>query len=157
MIELLLSFFTYAGPVVATVSFIWAATHTISREVDGRKTLTPAGRVAVGLAIGGLVITLASSYLQNAVDRKRATASAEAETKRVEAEKQHLKVLALSGQPLTRLSLTWRFEGVSASMGAAMKAGREEADDAYREGVYGSHDQSRRSTSCTATTCCLLS
>jgi len=45
-------------------------------------------------------------------------------------------VLALSGQPLTRLSLTWRFEGVSPSMRAAMIAGREEADDAYREGVY---------------------
>ena len=136
MIESLLSFFKYAGPVVATVSSIWAATHTISREVDGRRTLTLAGRVAIGLAIGGLVITLASSYLKDAVDRQRASDSADAETKRVEADKQQLKVLALSAQPLTRLSLTWRFEGVSASMGAAMIAGREEADDAYREGVY---------------------
>jgi hypothetical protein len=136
MYESLLTFFKYAGPVVATLSSIWAATHTISREVDGRRTLTPAGRVAIGLAIGGLVITLASSYLKDAVDRQKATDSAEAETKRVEAEKQQLKVLALSGQPLTRLSLTWRFEGVSASMRAAMIAGRDEADDAYREGVY---------------------
>ena len=103
MIESLLTFFQYAGPVVATVSSIWAATHTISREVDGRKTLTRAGRVAIGLAIGGLVITLASSYLKDAVDSQKAADSAEAETKRVEAEKQQLKVLALSGQPLTRL------------------------------------------------------
>jgi hypothetical protein len=77
MIESLLTFFQYAGPVVATVSSIWAATHKISRQVDGRKTLTRAGRVAIGLAIGGLVITPASSYLKDAVDSQKAADSAE--------------------------------------------------------------------------------
>ena len=97
----------YAGPVVATVSTIWALTNVVAREEGSRRRLTPAGRVAVGFAVGSLLITLASGYLKYAVDAQQAAAAAEEEARQAaaaaEKETRTSESVVQALQPLTTL------------------------------------------------------
>jgi hypothetical protein len=151
MYESLLTFLQYAGPVVATVSTIWALTNVVAREEGSRRRLTPAGRVAVGFAVGSLLITLASGYLKSAVDAQQAAAAAEEEARRAaaaaeeearraaaaaEKETRTSESVVQALQPLTTLKLTWTFEGIPPAIRAMVADGKNEAKEAYREGVF---------------------
>ena len=113
----------YAGIGIATLSSVWSATNVVSREVDGRKRLTRAGKIAVGFTMLGLAVTVTSSILQ---DR----AASQAAEERAIAELRRTNRIILAGQPLASLDFTWEFDRIGRhtlqSVDSAALAAQEE-------------------------------
>lgn len=107
----MLSFLKYAGLLLATASSVWGAISETSRLVDGRKVLTPAGRVAVGLTLLGLLVSIGSNILQDRAQERARDLALRAEIERTNR-------IIISGQPLTSLRLDWRIADVDPALAA---------------------------------------
>jgi len=98
----ILTFLKYAGLGIAALSSLWSATNVVSKEVDGRKQLTFAGKVAVLITLASLIVSVSSTILE---DRAHARAAAN----RAIAELNQTNRIIMAGQPLASLSLDWKF------------------------------------------------
>ncbi len=120
--EWILNILKYAGLVLAAASSIWSATNVESREAGGVRKLTRAGKVAIGLTLLGLLISVASNLLQDQLNAENAQSAAAKELAR-------MNRIIISGQPLTQLHLSWTFHEVKEPLLAFLKT----ADGTMRE------------------------
>jgi len=93
----ILTLLKYSGLALATISSIWSVTNVISKEIDGKKKLTRAGKIAVLLTISGLAISITSNMLEDRLKAKKAMEAAVNEARRTNR-------IILAGQPLSSLS-----------------------------------------------------
>jgi hypothetical protein len=96
----------YAGLALAAASSIWVTVNVLTTTTaNGQKELTPAGFVAIGLTILGLVTSIISDDLQ----RRR---TAQISRQQVSAEAKRTNSIIIAGQPLTSgLSQGFRYCG----------------------------------------------
>jgi hypothetical protein len=105
----------YVGLVVAVVSAVWALFHRpIAEDASGRRRLTRAGTVTLGLLGAGFVVSALSTYLEG----RQA-----AESRRAAAESQHVADRgAARRKPLHRLVVEWSFAATSGPARGATRA-----------------------------------
>ncbi len=102
-LELLLNITKYTGLFIATSSSIWGATNVVSKDVDGKKKLTKAGKVSIILTISGLLISIASNIIQDQSSSEKAKQAYLNEIKKT-------NKIILAGQPLTSLDFIMKFD-----------------------------------------------
>jgi hypothetical protein len=74
--------FKFLGLAIAAGSSIWATVNELTVQDDGRKRLTRSGFIAIGLTIGGLVISIVFEDLQRRNTAREQAARVTAEAKR---------------------------------------------------------------------------
>lgn len=126
----LLSILKYAGLILATVSSIWGATNVVSREVNGKKKLTLAGRFSLALTIAGFLISISSTLLQDHQNKIKGEAAALKEIHKT-------NQIILAGQPLTSLHLQWKFDARNNFLGPLMDSCKSDWDRYHTDWVQG--------------------
>ena len=115
-LELFPGILKYVGMAVATGSTVWAATNVVSREVDGRKNLTRAGKWSIAITLIGFIVSLSSTIIDDRVKERKAREAEERERNKEESaalkELQRMNRIIRSAQPLTSLHLEWTFSGL---------------------------------------------
>jgi len=101
---IILNILKYVGLAIASAATIWTATNITSKEVNGKKELTTAGRVSIIFTLSGLAISITSNILEEKLKAKKASQQAIAEIKRT-------NKIILSGQPLLQLTLSIQCNG----------------------------------------------
>jgi hypothetical protein len=123
-----LTVFKYMGLGLAAASSVWGTMNDLTtKSTHGRKQLTQAGRVAIGLVVLGLVISIISEDLQH-----RETAKGQA------AEATRTNEIIQAGQPLTSLNLHWQITSASAELSEEINKGGNAIDENYRTSQGGS-------------------
>jgi hypothetical protein len=111
----------YLGLGLAAGSSVWATINVLTvTSPNGRKKLTVAGVISITLTILGLVISVVSEDVQ----RRQA---ADSQAARVAAEAKRTNDIIIAGQPLTSLTLTWKFHGLDADLEQQLKDGNDSA------------------------------
>lgn len=78
----ILSFFKYMGIVLASTSTIWGLTHELyTKDDEGKRHLTRAGRYSIGFVVLGLLISLNTTVLES-LNKQRADDRAQSEKQR---------------------------------------------------------------------------
>lgn len=101
--EFLLSIIKYLGLFIATSSSIWGATNIISKEVDGKKKLTRAGKISIILTLSGLILSIASNIIQDRYSAEKSRLAYLNEIKKT-------NKIILAGQPLLSLGFKLNFD-----------------------------------------------
>src|ERR1051325_10789509 len=100
----LLAALTLAGAVVAAWGFIFGLTHEFYvKEQDGKRTLLPAGRRAIGITLLGVTLALASFLVNLRAQSEAAAKAAEGAQQGDEKWRQ----AALASEPLRSLKVEW--------------------------------------------------
>jgi hypothetical protein len=120
------------------VATVWSATTVVSQEVEGRKHLTRAGKIAIALTLIGLATTVTLTALQDYQAKQAALKQATEESRRTNR-------IILAGQPLASLGLRWAFpadRNLAAFVDSATRTMHEEVRDHAQSGVGASqmHD-----------------
>lgn len=124
---ILLEVLAYGGLLLTTISSAWGLLHeTTTKDERGRKRLTGAGRIALGLIIGGLFISMASRIVKNRVEEYQSE-------QQVAAERLRSLRLASSSQPLQSIRIRWVFNGLSADAVEELRAGFRRAAQTFRD------------------------
>jgi hypothetical protein len=118
----------FLGLALAAGSSIWGTLTVLTVTTPaGRKQLTRAGAVAIGLTLFGLSISIVSEDLQ----RRKAAAD---QVKQIAAEAARTNEIIIAGQPLASLSLRLAFSNKDPVLWDIMKEGEE----AIEENAYTS-------------------
>lgn len=127
--EFILGVLKYAGVILAAISSIWGAVNVISKEIEGRKKLTRAGKISLLLTIIGFTITITSNILQDNLNSRKAQEAAIKELKKT-------NKIILAGQPLLSLDFKLRFSKDN-NLFQLLKTAEStaEADQMYQEGI----------------------
>jgi len=126
----LLTVLKYAGLILATVSSVWAATNVVSREVNGKKKLTLAGKISLALTLGGFLISISSTLLQDHQNKVKGEAAALKEIRKT-------NQIILAGQPLTSLQVQWKFDARNNFLGPLLDSCKSDWNRYHMEEVQG--------------------
>jgi len=111
----MLVFLKYFGICLAAASSVWGTLHDLTFKThDDKKRLTRAGKVAVGMTLLGLAISILSEDLQHQY-------AAAAQREQIATEARRTNRILLSAQPLTSLTLSLQFESSDAALRKALE------------------------------------
>jgi hypothetical protein len=128
----------YLGLSLAAGSSVWATVTVLTvTTADGRRRLTTAGAVSIMITILGLVISIVSEDVQ----RRQAAISQAAQ---ISAEAKRTNDIIIAGQPLTSLTLTWKFQGLGPDLVEKLEKGHAGAL-AFIEDQQGERDNQQNS------------
>src|SRR4051794_7917036 len=102
---------TYVGLSVGFVAGVTSQFWKDSVEVAGttRKRLTPAGWISLAISAVGLLTGLTSEKVRHDLQVKDEASQHDRQVKEEEIRQQHAEELLTGTQPLTSLSLNWKF------------------------------------------------
>lgn len=124
-----ISYLKYAGLTMAGIASLWSAANIESKEIEGKKQITTAGRISIFLTIAGLGISITSNILEDKL-------KSEKEKQAVIDELRKTNEIILAGQPLAQLLLEWQFENVNKTLTERIIAQESQILEDYQLGFY---------------------
>ena len=128
----------YFGLVLAAGASIWGTVSVLAiSDEGGRKHLTVGGRVAIGLTVTGLIVSIVFEDLQ----RRHAAIVARDQ---IVAEAKRTNEIIIAGQPLTSLAVYWKLWGLHPALAKLLANGNSNATT-FIEDQQGERDDQQNS------------
>jgi hypothetical protein len=124
-----LTFFKYAGLVIAATSALLGTVTDVTKDVNGTKRLTRAGWISVTITAVSFLVGIGSTALE---DRRKLKEGQDA----LQAEIERTNRIIVSGQLLTSLQFRWEFQALDPEL-LALARGSEDRLRAYHENHQG--------------------